>query len=434
MVKSGIVLGHIVNKRGIEVDPAKIEVIAKLPPPVNVKGIRNFLGHAGFYRCFIKDFSNISGPLCHLLGKDVSFHFNDACLHAFETLKRKLVTAPIIASPNWDLPFEIMADASDQAIGAVLGQKQGKNVHVIYYASKSLNSAQISYTTTEKELLAIVYALDKFRSYLIGNKVIIYIDHKALRYMLNKDNAKPRLLRWLLLMHEFNVEIRDKSGREILVADHLSRLIHDYNGLNMHTDEINELFPDENLLAVDKLPWYAAITNYLANPSIAIDLPPQEKKRLFDVCRCYHCEEPFLYKECADGVVRRCVKEDEQLDILKECHQGSYAGHFGTKKTAQRIWEAGFYWPSIMPDAKEIVKNCDQCQRIGSIGKRNEMLLNNFVICEIFYCWGIDFMGPFPISFGKEYILVAVDYTSKWIEAIATKSNDANEVSSFFAE
>ena len=191
MVQEGIVLGHIVSKKGIEVDKAKVELISKLPPPTSVKQIRSFLGHVGFYRRFIKEFSKISRPLCNLLAKDVSFNFDENCLKAYEILKEAVTKAPIIQPPNWSLPFEIMCDASDFAIGAVLGQRVNKCPVVIYYASRTLNEAQMNYTTTEKELLAIVFALEKFRSYLLGSKIIIYSDHSALRYLLSKKDAKP---------------------------------------------------------------------------------------------------------------------------------------------------------------------------------------------------------------------------------------------------
>ena len=167
MVKEGIVLGHKISKNGIEVDRAKVDVIAKLPPPATVKGIRSFLGHAGFYRRFIQDFSKIARPMTHLLEKDTPFLFTTECMESFKILKNKLTEAPILVSPDWDLPFEIMCDASDFAVGAVLGQRKNKHFQPIHYASKTLNDAQTHYTTTEKELLAVVYAFEKFRSYLV---------------------------------------------------------------------------------------------------------------------------------------------------------------------------------------------------------------------------------------------------------------------------
>ncbi|RVW18577.1 Retrovirus-related Pol polyprotein from transposon 297 [Vitis vinifera] len=230
MVNQGIALGHVISKKGIEVDRAKVELIVKLPPPTNVKGIRQFLGHAGFYR------------------------------RSFELLKQFLTSTPIVRAPNWELPFEVMCDSSDYAIGAVLGQREDGKPYVIYYASKSLNDAQRNYTTTEKELLVVVYALDKFRAYLIRSSIVVFTDHSALKYLLTKQDAKARLIRWILLLQEFNLQIRDKKGVENVVADHLSRLniAHD-----THELPINDDFPEESLMLVEEVPWFAHIANYL---------------------------------------------------------------------------------------------------------------------------------------------------------------------------
>ena len=195
MVQEGIVLGHRISARGIEVDKAKIEAIEKLPPPSSVKGIRSFLGHAGFYRRFIKDFSQIAKPLSSLLVQGTSFDFDEQCVQAFSILKDRLVSAPIIVAPDWDLPFELMCDASDYAIGAVLRQKRERIFQVIHYASGSLNDAQLNYATTEKELLAIVFSFDKFRPYLIGNRVIVHTDHSTIKYLMTKKDAKLKLIR-----------------------------------------------------------------------------------------------------------------------------------------------------------------------------------------------------------------------------------------------
>jgi len=224
MVREGIVLGHKVSERGIEVDRAKIQVIEQLPPPTNVKGIRSFLGHAGFYRLFIKNFFEITRPLTRLLAKDAPFIFDNECYESFQPLKQALILAPIIQPPDWTLPFEIMCDASNFAVGVVLDQTKDKKHYAISYASKTLTGPQLNYATTEKELLAVVFAVDKFRSYLVGVKVIIYSDHAALKYLLNMKDAKPRLIRWILLFQELDIEIKDKKGVVNSVADHLSRL------------------------------------------------------------------------------------------------------------------------------------------------------------------------------------------------------------------
>ena len=259
MVQEGIVLGHRISARGIEVDRAKIEAIEKLPPPSSVKGIRSFLGHAGFYRRFIKDFSQIAKPLSNLLVQGTPIEFNAQCMRAFSVLKYKLVSAPIVVAPDWSFPFELICDTSDYAIRAVLGQKRERIFQVIYYASRTLNDAQLNYATTEKELLAIVFSFDKFRPYLIGNKVVVYTDHSAIKYLMTKKDAKPRLIRWVLLLQEFNLEIKDKKGTENLVAYHLS-------WLEEASDEVqvNDDFLDKQLLAIEDkraVPWFADYVN-----------------------------------------------------------------------------------------------------------------------------------------------------------------------------
>jgi len=212
MVKQGIALGHEVSNKGIEVDRPKVEVITKLPEPKYLKDIRSFLGHAGFYRRFIQGFSKIAKPLTNLLRKDVPFKFDEECLQAWEELKHRLVSAPIISAPNWTRPFKIMCDASDYAIGAVLGQRIDNRQQVIYYASRMLNKAQLYYTTTEKEFLVVVFALEKFRQYLLGSRTTIFTDHSTLRYLMQMKDAKARLIRWILLLQEFDLKIKDKKG------------------------------------------------------------------------------------------------------------------------------------------------------------------------------------------------------------------------------
>ncbi|GJY91794.1 reverse transcriptase domain-containing protein [Tanacetum coccineum] len=246
MVKEGIVLGHKVSGSGIEVDKAKIKGISKLPYPTIVKAIQSFLGHAGFYRMFIKDFS--------------------------------------------------------------------------------------------------------------------------------QQDAKPRLIRWILLLQEFNIEIRDKKGAENLAADHLSQLENPDLG-KLTKAEIRDLFPEEQLMTISKKsnePWH------------------------------YFLDEPFLFKQCADQIIRRCVAGNEASQILRQCHSGPSRGHHGIAITVRKVFEAGFYWPNIFRDARKLVRACDAY-----------------------------FMGPFPSSNENKYILVAIDYVSKWVEAQAFPASDARNVVNF---
>nr|GEY77667.1 reverse transcriptase domain-containing protein [Tanacetum cinerariifolium] len=291
--------GHKISKSGIEVNRAKVDVIANLPHLTNIKGVRSFLGHAGFYRRFIQDFSKIARPMTHLLEKETRFVFSKECIDAFDTLKKKLTKAPILVVPDCHLPFELMYDASDYAIGAVLRQCKSKHFQPIHYASKTMTEAQIHYTTTKKEMLVVVYPFEKFWPYLILSKSIVYTDHSALKYLLNKQDAKPRLLRWVLLLQEFDIIILDKKVSENLAADHLSRLE------NPHMDElvnkdINENFPLETLgsLTSHSTPWFADIANFHIN--------------------------------------RRCVHGQKAFEILKSFHEGPAGGHNGANLTAKK--------------------------------------------------------------------------------------------------
>ncbi|RDX69446.1 Retrovirus-related Pol polyprotein from transposon 17.6, partial [Mucuna pruriens] len=249
MVIEGIVLGHLVPNRGIEVDRSKIDIITSLPNLASMREVGSFLGHVSFYRRFIKNFSKLTLPLSRLLQKDVDFNFDQPCIEAFQELKNRLTSTPILQAPNWDLPFELMCDASNSALGAVLGQRAIADlpVHVIAYASRTMDLAQQNHTTIEKELLAIVFFLDKFRSYLLGSNCC------------NPD-AKPRLIRWMLLLQEFNIEIRHKKGAENFVANHLSRIERESEPM-----PIRDEFPNEQLLHIKtSTPWFVDICNYVA--------------------------------------------------------------------------------------------------------------------------------------------------------------------------
>ena len=430
MVTEGIVLGHKISATGLEVDQSKVSIIKTLAPPTTVKGVRSFLGHAGFYRRFIKDFSKIARPLCRLLEKDSRFNFDESCRVAFEEIKSKLIQAPVMAAPDWDQGFEIMCDASDFAMGAALGQRKEKIFRIIYYASRTFNEAQENYSTTEKEMLAIVFACEKFRQYILGSHVVVHTDHAAIKYLMSKKEAKPRLIRWVLLLQEFDLEIKDKRGCDNVIADHLSRA--ERSTGEEEEVELKENFPDEQLFTVScQLPWYADIVNYLACGVVPSEFTSQQKRKLRTDSRYYIWDDPFLFKRGADMIIRKCVPETEQGKILDECHASPYGGHFSGERTAHKILQSGFYWPTIFRDCAEWVKMCDRCQKIGNISSRNEMPLRGIMVVQIFDVWGIDFMGPFPPSFGNLYILLAVDYVSKWVEAVACSRNDANTVVAF---
>nr|GFA13999.1 reverse transcriptase domain-containing protein [Tanacetum cinerariifolium] len=348
MVKEGIVLGHKISKNGLEVDRAKVDVIAKLPHPTTVKGVRSFLCHASFYRRFIQDFSKIARPMTHLIEKETPFVFFKDCIDAFETLKKKLTEAPILVVSDWNLPFELMCDASDFAIGAILVQQKAKYFQPIHYVSKTMTEAQIHYTTTEKKMLAVVYAFEKFRLYLVLSKSIVYTDHSALKYLFSKQDAKPRLIRWVLLLQEFDIIIRDKKGTENLAADHLSRLENPHKDA-FENKKINKNFPLETLgkISSGSTPWFADFANFHAGNFIVKEISSQQKKKFFKDVKHYFWDDPYLFWICADQIIRRCVHDKEAYDILKACHEGPTGGHHGANFTAKKVFDAGFFLPTI---------------------------------------------------------------------------------------
>nr|KYP31824.1 Retrovirus-related Pol polyprotein from transposon 17.6 [Cajanus cajan] len=252
-----------------------------------------------------------------------------------------------------------MCDASDYAVGEVLGQRRAKNFHAIHYASKVLNEAQINYATTEKELLATAFALEKFRSYLIGSKVVGFTNHAVIKYLLTKLDSKPRLIRWILLLQEIYLEIKDKSGKENLVADHLSRLVNDE--LTMKEREFLEEFPDEKLLMVQERPWFADLENFKAVGVLPEDFTWHQKKKFLRDATYYVWDDPHLFNIGSDGLLRRCVSREEAKSILWHCHNSPYGGHFNGVRTAAKVLQYGFYCPTLFKDAHSHAKQCDSC-------------------------------------------------------------------------
>ncbi|XP_021737487.1 uncharacterized protein LOC110703998 [Chenopodium quinoa] len=376
MVESGIVFGHKISHADIEVDRAKVEVIENLPPPTNVSEVRSFLGYAGFYRCFIKDFSLIAKPLTSLFQQEKEFVFDDACLESFCRLKEALCTAPIVQSPDWSLPFELMCDAIDEAIDRFLGNERMGNS----------------------------------MSYTICLKLSMMPNETTQPPRRRKKEAKPRLLKWFLVLQDFDYEMRDKKGAKNVVADHLSRL-----GDARFEDDglpIEDALRDDLLYVheVKSEPWYADIVNYLVCSVELPDFTSQQLRRLKHEAKRYIWDDPILLKRGVDGLLRRCVPNVEVKSVLHMCHSSPVGGHMSAQKTATKDPQSMLFWPSLFNDAWIFVMTCDRCQRMGNISRRDEMPQNPILELEVFDVWAIDFIGPFISSHGNKYILVAVDY------------------------
>ncbi|GJY13161.1 reverse transcriptase domain-containing protein [Tanacetum coccineum] len=250
----------------------------------------------------------------------------------------------------------------------------------IRYASKTMSEAESHYTTTEKEMLVVVYAFEKFWTYLILNKSIVYTDHSALKYLFAKKDSKARLLWWVLLLQEFKFKVIDTNGAENLAADHLSRLENPYENV-LGPKEINETFPLETLNMVtfrgdSSTTWFADFENYHAGNFMIKGMSSQQKNKFFKDVKHYFWDDPYLFKICADQVIRRCVSGQEAIDILKACHSGPTGGHYGANYTAKKVFDSGFYWPTIYRDAHDLVTRCDTATSMKKL-QRDEMPQNS---------------------------------------------------------
>nr|GEU95405.1 reverse transcriptase domain-containing protein [Tanacetum cinerariifolium] len=253
---------------------------------------------------------------------------------------------------------------------------------------------------------------------------------QALRHLFKKQDAKPCLIRWVLLLQEFDIEIKDRKETENVTADHLSRIENDKIS---DDNEFDDNFLGETLMEIitKDEPWFADFANYLVGDVIPKEMTYQKKDKFFSKLKHYFWEEPYLFKECPDSMIRRCIFRPENRTILDQCHHAPIGGHYEPNVTAKKVLDLGFYWTTIINEAHTLVRLCEACQKTCNISKRDEMPLNNIQVCEIFDIWGIDFLGPFPKSYKFEYILVAVDYVSKWAEAQALPTNDARVVVTF---
>lgn len=391
-------LGYIVTEEGLKPDPEKVIAMSNYPSPKSVKDVRRLLGLAGWYRRFIKDFSEITAPLSNLLKKNNNnkkFNWNEEANMSFEKLKTALTSEPVLTCPDYSQPFTIQCDASDQGIGGVLVQGDGPNEKIIAYMSEKLSSAQRKYQTTERECLAVIRSIEKFRPYIEGVKFKVISDHASLQWLMNLKDPSGRVGRWALRLQAYDFTLEHRKGKFMVVPDALSRAI-----VEITHSPSNEVINE----------WYTNLGRRIAE---APSRYPQ-----------FRIQNDVIYKYCSHGSTangfmpswRIVVKESDKKAILKKFHDEPLSAHQGYFKTLNKI-KLEYYWPNMSSEIKLYVRNCDICKSAKPTNQiqRAEMGKQR-VATRPWQILQIDFIGPLPRSkSGYLYILVVVDTFTKFV-------------------
>lgn len=438
-------LGHIVSQEGVQTDPAKTATVAEWPQPTNKKEVQQFLGLANYYRRFVKDFATIAKPLHRLTEKTAKFTWASDCQAAFESLRNKLITAPILAFPDYSREFTLDTDASDTGIGAVLSQVQEDGTErVIAYASRVLTRPERRYCVTRRELLAVVIFTQHFRPYLLGRHFLLRTDHGSLTWMSNFRQPEGQLARWLEKLQEFDFKIVHRPGKRHQNADALSRRPcsqcgrEDHNqgviaaGSEVPTSRSEWTSAEMRTLQVEDGPinllLQAVEKGEMPEPDIARGQGP-EAQRLVQIWRKLVVEDGVLkrkYDNCNGLVWSQLVLPRTRRDeVLQELHAGALEGHLGTEKTLGKVKER-FYWPGMRQDVAIWCETCETCATRKSRPAKNRAPLQTVKVGFPMQVVAVDILGPLVESeAGNSYILVAGDYFTKWMEAYPIPNQEA---------
>lgn len=397
-------LGYIVDHRGLRVDPDKVEAIISIPTPKSQKSVRQFCGTASWYRRFIPNFASRLYPLTNLLKKSKKFVWSEEASMAFEDIRSCLIKAPILTCPDFTKPFVISCDASGVGLGAILGQENDHGEQVVAYASRTLSRTEQKYSATERECLAVIWAIEKFRPYVEGTHFTVITDHHSLLWLHNLRDPQGRLARWALRLQPYSFDLIHRKGKDHVVPDLLSRTTVPEEP---ETTDTNIAVISSTELPEDK--WYSKMCEDVINRK--------------DKYPSWRLEDGQLWKYVPEGREdlddhrewKRVVPKYQRKDILVQFHDAPTAGHLGSKKTCSRIQEH-YYWPKMRSDISRYVSRCHICQRskdtntkpAGFMGVRRG-------VDKPWVMLAADLLGPFPRSTsGYKYLLVVVDTFTKF--------------------
>ena len=422
-------LGHVVSAEGLKPNADKIRAVKEFPIPTNTTGVKAFLGLCNYYRRFIKGFAQIASPLNKLTSKHVKFKWDADCQTAFDTLKSALVSAPILAYPDFNLPFHLYVDASQTGIGIALGQIiEGKEV-AIAFAGRDLNRAERNYSATEREALAVIDGIKRFQPYLRAKKFVIHTDHNALKWLMSIQDPSNRIARWTLLIQQFDFDIVHRPGTSNGNADALSRRLYGTCSLNalehvgVKTKEIYDFQRRDSDLA--------DIIDYLENDQLPHD-NVRAKRVLLSQDIYFLDENSLLYhldvtqKRARKGCHAQLVLPPPlRYEVLVHAHDDLSGGHLGTFKTYEKLRDR-FYWKGMYKDVEHWVRSCQDCATRKNPRNKYQAPLLPIPVDAAFSRLAVDVLGPLPITWsGNRYIVVFTEYLTKWPEIFAVKNADA---------
>lgn len=402
-------LGYVVDNTGLHVDPDKIQVIVNFPRPKKPKQIRQFLGMASWYRRFIPDFATIMAPLNALIRKNSKWSWTTEMEKAFCTLKHRLVCAPVLATPDFEKPFIIQTDASDHGLGCILSQMMDDGEHVIAYGSRTLSKAECKYSVTEKECLAVLWAVERYRPYIEGAQFTIITDHHSLLWLNNLKDPVGRLARWAVRLQQYDYNIQHRKGSAHVGPDALSRAVGNVDLLQVEA-------PIED-------PWYLSMIDRVGRQPHNYPSWRVEGTKLHKLCVDRH-KPPGDENNWKLVLPRNLHRE-----AIEEAHDNTAAGHRGIFKTMAKL-TLYYYWPRIRSDVHRYVRSCPTCAQYKILQRRPAGLLapRQFPH-EPGEVLSLDLIGPLPPSMKhNRYVLVIQDSHSKWPYLFPLKTADAQSV------
>ena len=421
-------LGHIISSEGISTDPMKVSAIRDMAPPKNVKQVQTFLQTCSWYRRFVPEFAAISRPLSDLTKKNATWQWQDQQRQAFNELKQRLIEAPILRQADESRPFTIKTDASGYALGAVLVQGEGPEEHPVEYASRLLTPPERNYSTTEREALAVVWAVNKFRGYIEGSTTTISTDHQALKWLMTIKSPTGRLARWALQLQPYDINIKYVDGRINKVADTLSR------------PPIDEVWPptcsacavtvDFPTRSVSDIRAEQMLDEDISTIIKSLENPEPNEDSTYWSMKGYLVMSGMLYRynpDIEEDDAQLVVPRHELTQILQEYHDAPTSGHYGAERTYRRIAQR-YYWKGMRAYITNYTKNCAECQRYKATNQKPAGLLMTSSMNQRFETISFDLFGPLPTTRdGNNWIFIVEDNASRWIELFALKTATAEQ-------